>query len=656
MSITELMVHWMQRSAQPIVSLPRAIKRAVAITVDICLCILATWLAFYLRLDTFVALTDDLTRPVILSIMIALPIFAATGLYRAIFRYSGWPAILTVGQAMVLYSLIYMSVVMAIGLDGTPRTIGVLQPLLLFFAVAGSRLLARFWLGSTYQARVHKDTLPRALIYGAGVAGRQLTGALNAGFEMQAVGFIDDDDRLHGHVLNGLPVFAAKDLTYLIPSKQITHVLLAMPSMERSRRNQILQRIAQQRVVVRTLPSMADLAEGRVTISDIKDLDIDDLLGRESVAPNHILLSKKITGRTVLVTGAGGSIGGELCRQIILLQPARLILVENNEYALYAIQSELDAVQLRLQLEYAIELVPVLCSVQNSSRIQDTMRRWKPNIVYHAAAYKHVPLVEQNVLEGIKNNVFGTLYVVKAAIKEGIADCVLVSTDKAVRPTNVMGATKRLAEMVLQAHQVATSHQTCLSMVRFGNVLASSGSVIPKFRAQIRDGGPVTVTHPEVNRFFMTIPEAAQLVIQAGALAERGEVFVLDMGEPVKIIDLARQMIHLSGLRERSDEQLDGDIEIKITGLRPGEKLYEELLIGHNPEKTVHPKILKANEAFVPWRSLDSELRELEHSIETNQVRKALKILESLVDGFQPGKTHDDSDIEQSRTRFCGES
>ena len=402
MSVTATMAHWMQRSAQPVVSLPRAIKRAVAITVDVCLCILATWLAFYLRLDTFVALTEELTRPVILSIAIALPIFAATGLYRAIFRYSGWPAILAVARAMALYGLVYMSVVMAIGLDGTPRTIGVLQPLLLFFAVASSRLLARFWLGSAYQSRVRKDTLPRALIYGAGAAGRQLAGALNAGYEMQAIGFIDDDDRLQGHVLNGLPVFAAEDLLDLIPSKQITHVLLAMPSLARARRNQILQRIAQQRVIVRTLPSMADLAEGRVTINDIKDLDIDDLLGRESISPDHLLLSRKITGKTVMVTGAGGSIGGELCRQIIALQPVRLILVENNEYALYAIHSELDALQSRLQLEWTIEVDPVLCSVQDSVRIQDTMRRWRPYIVYHAAAYKHVPLVEQNVLDGIK--------------------------------------------------------------------------------------------------------------------------------------------------------------------------------------------------------------------------------------------------------------
>jgi len=647
-SVTATMAHWMQRSAQPVVSLPRAIKRAVAITVDVCLCILATWLAFYLRLDTFVALTEELTRPVILSIAIALPIFAATGLYRAIFRYSGWPAILAVARAMALYGLVYMSVVMAIGLDGTPRTIGVLQPLLLFFAVASSRLLARFWLGSAYQSRVRKDTLPRALIYGAGAAGRQLAGALNAGYEMQAIGFIDDDDRLQGHVLNGLPVFAAEDLLDLIPSKQITHVLLAMPSLARARRNQILQRIAQQRVIVRTLPSMADLAEGRVTINDIKDLDIDDLLGRESISPDHLLLSRKITGKTVMVTGAGGSIGGELCRQIIALQPVRLILVENNEYALYAIHSELDALQSRLQLEWTIEVDPVLCSVQDSVRIQDTMRRWRPYIVYHAAAYKHVPLVEQNVLDGIKNNVFGTLCVVNAAIQARVADCVLVSTDKAVRPTNVMGATKRLAEMVLQALQVTTAHQTCLSMVRFGNVLASSGSVIPKFRAQIRAGGPITVTHPEVNRFFMTIPEAAQLVIQAGALAEGGEVFVLDMGKPVKIIDLARQMIQLSGLLERSEDQLDGDIAIEITGLRAGEKLYEELLIGNNPESTVHPKILKANEAFVAWQALEPKLQELLQSIEASQVSDALKSLEELVDGFHPKASHDDSYAEQT--------
>ena len=541
---------------------------------------------------------------------------------------------------MTLYGLVYMSIVLAIGLDGTPRTVGILQPLLLFFAVASSRLFARFWLGSNYQNTLRKHTLPRALIYGCGVAGRQLANALNASYEMQAIGFFDDDDRLHGHLVNGLPVFAPEDITNLISSKNVTHVLLASESMERERRNQILQTASKECVVVRTLPSMIDLAEGRVTISDVKDLDVEDLLGRDSVASDHALVSKKVTGRTVLITGAGGSIGGELCRQIIALQPTRLVLVENNEYALYNIKSELDAIQSRLQLEYSIELVPLLCSVQDSIRIRDEMRRWKPDIIYHAAAYKHVPLVESNVLDGIQNNVFGTLCVVNAAIDAKVADCVLVSTDKAVRPTNVMGATKRLAEMVLQALQPSAVGHTCLSMVRFGNVLASSGSVIPKFRAQIRAGGPVTVTHPEVNRFFMTIPEAAQLVIQAGTLAEGGEVFVLDMGEPVKIIDLARKMIQLSGFRERSDEQLDGDIDIKITGLRPGEKLYEELLLGNNPESTVHPMILKSSEAFVPWHSLEPALLELKESIETGQVNNSIKLLESLVEDFQRSESH----------------
>jgi len=638
----------------PILRLPRTSKQFAALSVDVCLCVLATWSAFYLRLDEFVKINSEFARPAVLSIALALPIFAATGLYRAIFRYSGWPAIAAVGRAMTLYGLIYVTIVMAVGLDGTPRTVGVIQPLLLFFAVAGSRLLARFWLGGVYRTQRQKDSLPRVVIYGAGSAGRRLAEALGNGYEMQVIGFFDDDDRLHGHVLNGFPIFAPDDLPDLIASKGLTHILLAMPSVSRARRNEILKYVSRHQVVVRTLPSMADLAEGRVTVSDIKDLDVDDLLGRDSVTPNHILLAKNISGKTVLVTGAGGSIGSELCRQILKIQPTKILLVEISEYALYGIHSELEALRDALVERKHCLIVPLLASVQDEERMRDILDTWQPDTVYHAAAYKHVPLVEHNLAEGVKNNVIGTLTTAQLAIEKGVSDFVLISTDKAVRPTNVMGASKRLAEMCLQAlyaleMQKTTTRRvdktgnlssqrskTKLSMVRFGNVLDSSGSVIPRFRKQIRDGGPITLTHPEITRYFMTIPEAAQLVIQAGAMAKGGDVFVLDMGEAVKIADLARSMVELSGLTVRDEKHPEGDIEIVVTGLRPGEKLYEELLLGDDPRPTQHAKIQRAQDAFMPWNELEVHLKTLQLALGHNNVEVILSLLQKLVTGYTP--------------------
>lgn len=623
-------------TASPVLALPRSIKRLIALSVDICLCVLATWLAFYLRLGEFVTISNELGRPTLISIIIVLPIFAATGLYRAIFRYSGWPAIQAVARAMSLYGLIYMTTVMVVGIEGTPRTIGLIQPLLLFFAVAGSRLLARFWLGGVYRTQEQKQGSPRVIIYGAGSAGRQLASALASGDEMQIIGFFDDDDRLHGHVLNGLPIFIPDDLPNLIASRGVSYVLLAMPSVSRTRRNEILRYVSEHRVVVRTLPSVADLAEGRVTVNDIKELDIDDLLGRDSVAPNHIFLAKKVTGKTVLVTGAGGSIGSELCRQIIALNPSILLLIEVSEFGLYTIHGELESQKIHFGSGPQVRIIPLLCSIQDYDRVSEIISAWRPNTIYHAAAYKHVPLVEHNLAEGIKNNVFGTLNVVEAAIDGGVSDFVLVSTDKAVRPTNVMGATKRLAEMTLQALDAKRDSKTCLSIVRFGNVLESSGSVIPKFRFQIGEGGPVTVTHPEVTRFFMTIPEAAQLVIQASALAEGGDVFVLDMGDPIKILDLAEHMIQLSGLTVKTPVNPEGDIAIEITGLRPGEKLFEELLIGNNPVTTSHPKIMRASETYIPWPELYPELEKIKRVMDNNDIATGFSMLKKLVDGFEP--------------------
>ncbi len=617
--------------AAPILALPRAAKRFVALSVDLGLCVVTVWLAFYLRLGEFVALSGTALWAVGASVSIALPIFIVSGLYRAIFRYSGWPALLAVARAVGIYGLLYASVFASIGVAGVPRTVGIIQPILLLLFVGASRALARVWLGDQYLSILKHASRTKILIYGAGNSGRQLAAAMANSHEMQVAGFLDDDDRLCGHVLNGQPVYNPADLDNLVTTLNISDVLLAMPSLSRKRRNEILGQIRLARVAVRTLPSMTDLAQGKVRISDLRELDIDDLLGREPVGPNHILLTKNIVGKVVLVTGAGGSIGSELCRQILAGAPVKLLLIEQSEFALYAIHQELEAKLVGRD----IVLLPLLASVQDNERMREIMSTWHPDTVYHAAAYKHVPLVEHNPAEGIKNNVLGTLRTAQAAAEYGVSDFVLISTDKAVRPTNLMGASKRLAEMVLQA-MAATNPGTTFSMVRFGNVLGSSGSVVPKFRQQIRDGGPITLTDPDITRYFMTIPEASQLVIQAGAMAKGGDVFVLDMGQSVKIVDLARKMIELSGLTVKDEKNPDGDIEIEISGLRPGEKLYEELLIGDNPRHTSHPRIMKAHEEFIPWADLENKLNTLQMALEVNDVGVIRQMMQQLISGYTP--------------------
>lgn len=621
----------LSKLAPPVLALPRPAKRLVALSLDMSLCVLSVWLAFYLRLGEWVALSGNALWAVAASIVIALPIFVVSGLYRTIFRYSGWPALLAVARAIGIYALLYASVFTAVGVAGVPRTVGIIQPILLLLLVGGSRALARVWLNDEYQTRLKRAARPKVLIYGAGRSGRQLAAAMSNSHDMQVVGFLDDDDRLHGHVLNGLPLYKPEDLPELVTALSISSVLLAMPSIGRKRRNEILTAIRSAHVAVRTLPSMTDLAQGKVSVSDLRELDIDDLLGREPVAPNHLLLAKNITAKVVLVTGAGGSIGSELCRQILAQAPARLLLIEQSEFALYAIHQELEQ---RLAGQPTV-LVPLLASVQDAERMHEIMSTWRPDTVYHAAAYKHVPLVEHNPAEGVKNNVLGTLRTALAAADNAVADFVLVSTDKAVRPTNIMGASKRLAEMCLQA-LAAHASGTRFCMVRFGNVLGSSGSVVPKFRQQIQEGGPITLTHPEVTRFFMTIPEAAQLVIQAGAMAKGGDVFVLDMGQSVKIMDLAQRMIELSGLSLRHEQNPDGDIEIEITGLRPGEKLYEELLIGDDPRPTLHPRIMKAHETFLAWEVFQPRLKALELALNTNDVGVIRLMMQELVTGYNP--------------------
>ncbi len=622
-----------KKFVKSILALPRWAKRTIVLIFDAFLCVLTVWLAFYLRLGEFFSLSQNMLLVMVTSIGFALPIFISAGLYRAIFRYSGWPALLAVARAISIYGLVYVFVFTAIGIQGIPRTIGIIQPILLLLFVGGSRALARIWLGDEYQNILKHASRPKVLVYGAGYAGRQLVTAMANSPEMQVVGFLDDDERLHGHVLNGQTIFNPLDLANLVSTLNIRNVLLAMPRISRKRRNEILTQIRMAHVAVRTLPSVTDLAQGKVSISDLRDLDIDDLLGREPVMPNHILLAMNIRNKVIMVTGAGGSIGGELCRQILSVDPSKLLLIEQSEFSLYTIQQQLqEKIKGR-----DTALVPLLASVQDIERMREIMTTWRPDAVYHAAAYKHVPLVEHNPAEGIKNNVLGTLNIAQLALENSVSDFVMISTDKAVRPTNIMGASKRLAEIILQA-LAAISPTTKFCMVRFGNVLGSSGSVVPKFRQQIRDGGPITLTHPEITRFFMTISEAAQLVIQAGAMAKGGDIFVLDMGQPVKILDLARRMVELSGLTIKDELNPNGDIEIEISGLRPAEKLYEELLIGDNPESTIHPRIMKAYEKFTLWEDLQDQIKTLELALRVNDIGAIRSIMKRLVAEYEPSE------------------
>ena len=652
--VVEVMVRLMSRLAAPALALPRPAKRALVAVADPALCVLSVWLAFYLRLGEFSSLAGQpfslVFSPVLatalVSVLLAIPIFVRSGLYRAIFRYSGLPAMMALARAMLLYGMMFAAVFTFYGVQGVPRTVGLIQPLLLLVLVGASRAAARVWLGGLYQNQIKKSALPQVLIYGAGSAGRQLASAMTHGHEMRVVGFLDDDDRLHGHVLNGLPIHNPADLAELLLDVPVTDVLLALPSVSRQRRNDILAALSPHKFAVRTLPGLSDLASGKVSLSDVRDLEIDDLLGREPVKPNGLLLNLNTHNKTVLVTGAGGSIGSELCRQIIKTNPKQLLLVEMSEFALYQIHQELQAFLATEEIT-SLEVVPLLASVCDEVRMHALIDTWKPHTVYHSAAYKHVPLVEHNPAEGVRNNVWGTRVCAEAAMRNGVRNFVLISTDKAVRPTNIMGATKRLAEMVLQAlaeqSQSVPKHggktpraKTVFSMVRFGNVLGSSGSVVPLFREQIKNGGPITLTHADITRYFMTIPEAAQLVIQAGAMGTGGDVFVLDMGQPVKIIDLARRIVELSGLTVRDEHNPEGDIELSVTGLRPGEKLYEELLIGDNPKPTQHARIMKAHESFLPLDELQGKLNALELAMSVNDVPVLRGFLQQLVAGYQP--------------------
>uniref|UniRef100_UPI00047713B0 polysaccharide biosynthesis protein n=1 Tax=Pseudomonas asplenii TaxID=53407 RepID=UPI00047713B0 len=623
----------MDRIRAFLLKLPRRQKRILQVTADIVLVWLSLWMAFFVRLG----ITDvgGFVRNHIwlfaVAPIVSIPLFVRFGMYRAVMRYFGNDALIAIAKAVSLSALILGIIIYWYGNQRgvLPRSVVFNYWWLSLVMLGGVRLAMRqYFLGDWFSAAQHApftsrdNGLPKVAIYGAGAAGNQLATALRMGRAMRPVAFIDDDSGIAGRVISGLHVYKPKHIQQMIDTTGAQEILLAVPSCSRARRREILSLLESYPLHVRSVPGFMDLASGRVKVDDIQEVDIADLLGRDSVQAQEELLERCIKSQTVLITGAGGSIGSELCRQILMLQPTTMLLFEHSEFNLYSILCELEQQIARESL--SVRLLPILGSVRNQGKLLEIMRTWRVDTVYHAAAYKHVPMVEHNIAEGVLNNVMGTLYTAQAALHAGVANFVLISTDKAVRPTNIMGSTKRLAELTLQAlsrelapvlfgeqAKVSQVNKTRFTMVRFGNVLGSSGSVIPLFHKQIKSGGPLTVTHPKITRYFMTIPEAAQLVIQAGSMGTGGDVFVLDMGKPVKIVELAEKMVHLSGLSVCSETNPNGDISIEFTGLRPGEKLYEELLIGDNVSATQHPMIMTADEDYLPWDVLKVKLSEL---------------------------------------------
>lgn len=616
--------------------LSRRKKAAILISADIVFSVVSVWAAFSLRLGEFYRPEGNIRYIFIAAPIIVIPIFIRLGLYRAIIRYIGVRALWAIIQATSLYALVFAAFVFHLGFIGVPRTLPALNWMIMMLLVGSSRFLARWWLSESYFriTGIHNNRdygRKSVVIYGAGNAGVQLASALIHGREFKAVAFIDDDVALHKQKINNLKIYGLSALNVLIDRYNITDVLLAIPSASHSRRSQIIRLLEAYPIHVRSVPGINEIANGKITFDAVQEVDVADLLGRDSVPPNLDLLYANIRDKAVLVTGAGGSIGSELCRQIVQHRPKMLVLFELSEFQLYSIHQSLSS-------QTEVKIVPLLGSVTDQARVQQVCQAFKIQTIYHAAAYKHVPLVEQNPGQAISNNIFGTLALAQAAIATQVETFVLISTDKAVRPTNTMGATKRFAELILQAlsQTPVLCQRTRFTMVRFGNVLGSSGSVVPLFREQIAKGGPVTVTDARIIRYFMTIPEAAELVIQAGAMGQGGDVFVLDMGEPVRIVDLARRMIRLSGFEVKTDYKPDGDIEIVFTGLRAGEKLYEELLIGDNVSQTSHEKIMRAQETVIDWDSLKPLLAQLQQTVLANDFEAARTVLKQAVTGFNP--------------------
>ena len=613
------------------VGLRRSHKKWIMVAADVVMIPFALWAAWALRLGEWwpQAYIERFWWLFPLIVPVGIFVFARLGLYRAIVRFMSSEAFLAIVKGSALLALSLWAFAFVLRFTGFPRSIPIIFGLVLFTLVGGSRVLVRAFY--QWPSRHYTNKEPVA-IFGAGSAGAQLASALQKGREFIPVAFLDSNSAVWKHTVQGMVVHNPDDLETLITRFGIKRVLLAVPNASKKQRKAILDQLKPFSVHVQTTPSMPDIVSGKASVDQLQEVEPEDLLGRDPVPANAALFNACIHNKVVLVTGAGGSIGSELCRQVVKAGPTILVLFEQSEFGLYQIESELQRNE--HVLFYGVQLVPLLGSVCNAHRIKEVFQHYQVNTVYHAAAYKHVPLVEHNVFEGIRNNVMGTRVVAEAAKAAGASHFVLVSTDKAVRPTNVMGATKRLAELVVQ--NLAVESGTVFSMVRFGNVLGSSGSVVPLFREQIRRGGPVTVTHPDITRFFMTIPEAASLVVQAGAMGQGGDVFVLDMGKPVKIVDLARRMIELSGFEVKTDEHPEGDIEIEFSGLRPGEKLFEELLIGEAVSGTDHPKIMRANEELLPESTLYVFLDALVAAEQGQDALAARGILEEAVVGFKP--------------------
>jgi len=662
----------MKKIFNKLILLSRNSKLAILLLADSILLVLALLVSFSLRLGEWYwpygGIENNIVLLILLAPVIAVPVFIRFGLYRAIVRYLEMRAVWSVVQAVTLYSLLWGMLALLSGVSGIPRSLVLINAMVALVGVGGSRMLMRYLLRMSKDEDSKKDGTKvariRVLIVGAGDAGQQLAVGLEHSRKYHLAGFVDDSSELQGRDLMGVPIISQEQIESFVNKHRVTDLLLAIPSISRRQRNQIIERLRSLSVRIRTLPRLIDLAQGKADLLDLHELDIEDLLARDQAEPDESLLQAEVSGQIVVVTGAGGSIGSELCRQILRRRPKVLLLFELSEFALYEIHQYLlqfvhnlvsESESERRGVSLVPKIIPLMGSVQDERRVSEVLQTWRPHIIYHAAAMKHVPLVEHNVAEGVKNNIFGTLTMAKVAIEQQVSKFILISTDKAVNPTNIMGSSKRGCELILQALVAERGplfellgddmpakqleRKTHLSMVRFGNVLGSSGSVVPMFRKQIQNGGPITLTHQDIIRYFMTIPEAAQLVMQAGAMSgeeDAAEVFVLDMGEPVKIYDLARRMVELSGLRVRDEKCPEGDIEIKITGLRPGEKLYEELLIGNNPMPTQHSRIMKANEELIPWGELQSQLHTLQIATENNDVEMIRSLLEQLIDGYQP--------------------
>ena len=684
-----------------VIAMPRSLKRGVLIVADSLMLVFALWLSFSLRLDNWYWPAGGVNNPIVLLVLfapvVAVPVFMQFGLYRAIIRYLGMKAFLSVFKAVIIYAAAWGLLAFLSGVQGVPRSVVPINAMVALLVIGGSRVLARWLLRKVEDLNRAKKYHPdldtgftkrspaRVIIFGAGEAGRQLAVGLGQSRECTLLAFVDDEVKLQGRDLMGMPILSQSQLIGFVNQHQVDDILLAIPSISRKQRSLIIEGLRPLNKHIRSLPGLADMARGQSDYGQLNELDINDLLAREPAEADEALLQSQVKNQVVLVTGAGGSIGSELCRQVLLRKPKTLLLFDLSELALYTLNNELQKVLHQLSQAKNVGLsveknqvkasennsdninlmprvIPLLGSVTDENRVSDVVSTWRPSIIYHAAAVKHVPIVEQNIVECVKTNVFGTLVIAKAAIEWRVDRFILVSTDKAVNPTNAMGASKRCCEIILQAlaaevkpafepwwggqPSLQVERKTQFAMVRFGNVLGSSGSVVPYFRNQIGQGGPITLTHQNVIRYFMTIPEAAQLVMQTGAMADQvmsdsidgkgAEVYVLDMGEPVKIYDLARRMIELSGLRVKDSDFPSGDIAIEVVGLRPGEKLYEELLIGNNPKKTQHPRIMKASEQYMPWDELTPWLSTLRVAADNSDVLMIRTLFKNLIPEYIP--------------------